>query len=118
MRVLLSVLAWLCAATGPVHAQGKASLQLRLGASEIVRGGETALDAEVQIADGWHINAHQPNDPFLIATELKLVLPPGIANGTIRYPEPEQRSFDFAPGKKLLVHQGKIIIGTKLSVPG
>lgn len=101
----------------PTSASDRVTLELELAAPEAVRGGETPLTARAVIAPGWHINAHQPNEPFLIPTELSLTLPPGIAHGTIRYPTPESKSFAFAPGKQLLVHEGTLSITTTLVVP-
>jgi thiol:disulfide interchange protein DsbD len=117
IAVLLTSLALLCAAVSPASAAGKAALQLKLDSSEAVRGGATGLEVGVQIASGWHINAHQPNDPFLIATDLTFTLPPGVSTGTTRYPEPQLKSFAFAPGKKLLVHDGDIVIRSTVNVP-
>ncbi|MBI3784778.1 MAG: thioredoxin family protein [Deltaproteobacteria bacterium] len=117
MKVLLSIVALLFGVAGAAQAQGKASLTLQLAAPPAIRGAETGIEAQVQVAAGWHINAHQPNDPFLIPTELKLVVPPGISSGTTHYPPPQEKSFAFAPGKKLLVHEGKVVITTTLNVP-
>ncbi len=98
-------------------AAGHVSLELHLANDQATRGGDSALNAIATIEPGWHINAHEPNEPFLIPTELKLTLPPGISSGTIRYPAPEKHSFQFAPGKELLVHAGAAVISTTIQTP-
>lgn len=118
-RCVFSLLAALLLAViaHPAEAVGRVALDLSLGKPEAVRGGETPLDARAIVANGWHINAHQPTETFLIPTELSFVLPPGIATGTVHYPSPETKSFAFAPGKQLLVHEGTLTISTTLMVP-
>lgn len=100
-------------------AEGRVELELQLGAgqNQARRGGTTILDAKATIEPGWHINAHQPNEPFLVPTEIMLTLPPGVSSGTITYPAPEKHAFKFAPGKELLVHQGTLVLPLPINVP-
>ncbi len=100
-----------------VVAQGKVDLHLELDTPEAARGGQTGLEVWAEIARGWHINGHQPTDPFLIPTEVRFVLPPGISTDTVNYPKPDQKAFAFAPGKQLLVYAGKVGMTTALNVP-
>ena len=62
-----------------------------------------------QVAAGFHINAHEPLDPFLIPTDLSLVAA-GSQFAAPLYPKPARRSFAFAPGKSLLVMDGRFEI--------
>ncbi len=62
-----------------------------------------------EVAAGFHINAHKPLDPFLIPTDLSLAAA-GSQFAAPLYPEPARRSFAFAPGKPLLVMDGRIEI--------
>jgi len=94
----------------------RVALDLILQPDGVSRGDATPIDARLVIAAGWHINAHQPNEPFLIPTELSFTLPEGVSVEPPNYPNPESRSFKFAPGKILLVHEGTVRIGTKLLV--
>ncbi|MCX5759773.1 MAG: thioredoxin family protein [Candidatus Hydrogenedentes bacterium] len=50
----------------------------------------TPIGAAVQVAfgEGWHVNAHKPNDEYLIPTDLKLSPGPGMTVRDIAYPEP------------------------------
>jgi len=100
------------------HAEGKVALRLELDRPEAVRGGQAGLEVFAEVERGWHINAHTPNEPFLIPTEVTLTLPPGVSTDTLNYPRPDKRRFAFAPGKELLVYEGKVGITTALTVPG
>lgn len=105
-----------------------AALNVALAASEVVevsirslapnalRGGNIPIEAQVRILPGWHIHGHEPDEPFLIPTELSFELPEGVRTSTLRYPPAEGRSFAFAPNKVLRVYQGTVRITTTLAV--
>ncbi len=114
IATLLGLLLWVASA---VADGGKVSLRLELDRPEAVRGGQAGLEIFTEIARGWHINGPKPTEPFLIPTEVKLTLPPGISTDTLNYPRPDRKSFAFAPGKELLVYEGKVGITTALNVP-
>lgn len=78
-------------------------------------GGEARLAVVVEIPDGWHINAHEPLDEFLIPTEITLDTPEGFTvEGTV-YPEPILETFDFAE-EELAVYEHTATIGIVISV--
>ena len=62
----------------------------------------------LEVARGWHINAHQPTESYLIPTEVQLTLPPGVSTDAIDYPQPDRKTFAFAQGKQLLVYEGQL----------
>src|SRR5262245_14714318 len=98
-------------------AGNKITLSLELDTPAAVRGGQTGLVVWADVERGWHINAHKPNDSFLIPTEASFTLPLGISTDTVNYPRPDRHTFAFAPGKELLVYEGKVGITTALNVP-
>jgi DsbC/DsbD-like thiol-disulfide interchange protein len=59
--------------------------------------GVGTLVADVSIPDGCHIQSHEPGEPFLIPTELRLEPSEGLRIGEIAYPEGTARSFDWTP---------------------
>jgi len=95
----------------------RVKLELQAPDAKAARGQRMALDAYALIDAGWHINGHEPIQAFLIPTELRLTLPPGVATETLYYPPPDRRRFAFAPGEELLVYEGKVGIATALLVP-
>lgn len=105
----------LCLAA-PLHAaDAKVSLALRPAVA--TKGASTDLTVEVTIADGWHVNAHQPNQKFLVPTTLSLMLPAGATAGDVAYPKPEAKTFAFAGDVELLVYEGTVPLRTSVRLP-
>lgn len=98
-------------------AAGRVALDLKPATSAALRGGELELTVRAIIGAGWHINAHEPGEKFLIPTELSWDLPEGVTAAPVAYPEPEKRIFAFAPGKTLLVYEGTLLLPTRISIP-
>jgi thioredoxin:protein disulfide reductase len=78
-----------------------------------LQAGPSEAVTEVTIAPGWHINAHEPRDEFLIPTTLDLSPPQGETAGAVRWPTPVERTLAFSAGKPLLLYEGTV----KLSAP-
>jgi len=95
----------------------KVVLHLELDSPKAARGGQTGLEILPEVERGWHINAHRPTEPYLVPTEVQLMLPPGVSADTVAYPQPDQKTFAFAQGRQLLVYQGNLRIVTALHVP-
>ena len=72
------------------------------------------LVLSVTLERGWHVNAHDPDRPYLIPTSLD-VDPPGDAGiAEIRYPEPVVHSLAFAPDVKLRLYEGSFPVRVRL----
>jgi thiol:disulfide interchange protein DsbD len=108
----LSILSVPAAAAAP-----KLVLEIEATGEAAPRGGIMPLEVLAKIERGWHINAHEPNRPFLIPTELTLRLPSGVEHEPIEYPPPDKRTFAFAAGEELLVYEGKLGLATGVRVP-
>ncbi len=80
--------------------------------------GDTAgMVVRVAIEDGWHTNSNQPTYDYLIATDVKLQLPPGWqAAGAPRYPAGQMKQFDFA-ADPISVYEGEVLIRSSLETP-
>jgi len=98
-------------------ASDKVRLTIVLDTAAAARGGQTGMEVWAEIARGWHINAHKPNEQFLIPTDVTFTLPPGISADPLNYPKPDRKTFAFAQGKELLVYEGKVGMTTALDVP-
>lgn len=118
-RLILSGLVcfWTCAAGAGAAERGTVTLRLQPAVEALVRGGSTRIDVVAEIQRGWHIQAHRPNEPFVIPTELTFVLPAGVTAETVEYPAPESAEFAFAPGKTLLVYAGRVTCTTSVHLP-
>jgi thiol:disulfide interchange protein DsbD len=73
---------------------------------------------EMTIASGWHVNAHDPTDRFLIPTTLEVTPPPGVKAGEVRYPAAVEKTLAFAEGKKLRLYEGRVRIEAPLEGTG
>ena len=73
--------------------------------------GASRVVATVAVQSGFHVNAHRPNEEFLIATALTLQSV-GIAFDEPAYPEPQSKTFSFNGDKPLLVLDGTFDITT------
>jgi thiol:disulfide interchange protein DsbD len=79
----------------------------------LLREGGT-LVGEVTIAPGWHVNAHEPRDRFLVPTELTVTAPAGVAVGTVEYPPPVERKLAFSEAP-LLLYEGTVRLRAPVS---
>ncbi len=95
-------------ATGLV-ARADAAPVVKLGGHVEEAGAGVVVRGLVEIASGYHINAHVPDEPFLIPTVLTLSAG-GATFGEPAYPEPEAQTFSFSPDKPMLVYDGTIEI--------
>ena len=75
-----------------------------------VRAG-TAFEAfvMVQVADGWHVNAHEPTQPYFIGTTLDVAPREDLRVEAAYYPDPLFRPFGFTDDT-LAVYEGEIAI--------
>ena len=70
-----------------------------------VRAGSAAtVQLPFRIAQGFHINSHQPGSELLIPTVLHMDPPTDIEIAKVQYPAGKELSFDFAPEEKLNVY--------------
>jgi thiol:disulfide interchange protein DsbD len=67
----------------------------------------------VQIANGYHVNANPPSQPYLKATELELQPAEGISVDFITYPDPLIRKFSFSE-TPLKVYEGDTNLKVRL----
>ncbi|MBU6281244.1 thioredoxin family protein [bacterium] len=77
------------------------------GAIEALPGGRARARATLEIAPGFHVNAHVPRQAFLVPTDLTLT---SGGFGPPSYPEPVERKFAFAGDEALLVYDGTVRI--------
>lgn len=115
LPLLLAVVGAAIAANPPAAA-AKVTLSSSVDAPYAVPGASLALRVQAEIDDDWHINAHEPKDPFLVPTVLTIETPAGVEIGAVVYPQPLEKSFAFAAGKTLLVYEGEVPLRTTLAL--
>ncbi len=67
------------------------------------------------LSEGWHVNAHEPLDEFLIPTVLSVDAPKGVAVGEVVYPEHEMYTFSFSE-EPLAVYEREFHLGLVLQL--
>jgi len=73
------------------------------------RGGSFQIAVVMNIRQGFHVNAREKSEEYLIATDLKAQLPSGFTNGEVVYPKGKLETFTFSK-KPLNVYQGTVIL--------
>ncbi|HEY3175503.1 MAG TPA: cytochrome c biogenesis protein CcdA [Candidatus Polarisedimenticolia bacterium] len=123
-RIILSALIVLLAAvaqTGPARAQAFTSARVvkargYLSFDKVPPGSVFRLAVELQISDGYHVNAHKPTLDYLIPTNLDLAearTDPGFTLSEPIYPDHIERAFSFTDGVKLRVYEGRALVGVE-----
>ncbi len=83
---------------------------------ELADGGAAELELTLEIAQGYHINAHDPGMTDLIGVEVTAVGAPGLAL-TIDYPQGEAFMTEMFP-EAIFVHEGAVTIRVRLEQTG
>lgn len=102
------------ALTAIVHAAGPA-LDAKWQIAPAAAGGPVELTLTIALERGWHLNANDPDRPYLIPTTLEIDLPPGTTLQSIQYPEAVVRSLAFAAGMPLRLYEGTFSIRVRLA---
>jgi hypothetical protein len=77
--------------------------------------GAPELTLTVALERGWHVNANDPDRPYLVPTTLEITPPSGTKIESIRYPDAVVQSLAFAPDTRLRLYEGTFAIRVKLS---
>ncbi len=115
LLLVLGAACWTAAATATE--EPKVSLEVKPDATAVARGGALGIEVVATIARGWHINAHQPTQPFLKPTVLTFTVPAGVTVEPVNYPRPHTRKFAFAGDSELQVYEGRLGLATAIHVP-
>jgi hypothetical protein len=77
------------------------------------------VDLHFRIADGLHINSHNPTDKTLIPTRLAVVEVSGLNVTAVDFPQGSDFNPPFAPKDKLSVYTGEFVLHAHLTAqPG
>src|SRR5688572_15346297 len=131
IAVLVAAAAVLAAAPAPSPAQTgteggapapppPATELVRVAEAAPVRGARgSVVEATISftVLDGWHINAHRPNEDFLVATVLTLQGTAGVTPGAPRYPDAKQVQLSFSE-TPLAVYEENASLVVPLAIDG
>lgn len=73
------------------------------------RGSAFQIAVVMKIRPGFHVNAREKSEDYLIATDLKAELPAGFSSGEVVYPKGKLEHFTFSK-KPLNVYQDTIVL--------
>ena len=73
------------------------------------RGSSFQIAVVMKIRRGFHVNAREKSEDYLIATDLKAALPAGFSGGEVSYPKGKLEKFAFSK-IPLNVYQDTVIL--------
>jgi thiol:disulfide interchange protein DsbD len=120
LQVLFATLAFFALATIAI-AQGTAyppaasvvQPQAYVSLQPVPRGRVFEIAVVAKISPGFHVNAHEPSEEYLIPTRLLADLPPGIVLVDTTYPRGVMRAFRFSK-TQLRVYEGSFTMRMNL----
>lgn len=111
-RTIVTVLWAVAACVAPVHASAAGpSVET---AWKIEKGSATEAVLTITLEKGWHVNANDPDRPFLIPTTLEVADAEKVGVASIRYPDAVVHGLAFAPGTPLRLYEGTFVIRVRL----
>jgi len=82
----------------------------------VARGMSFQVAVVLKIRNGFHVNAREVTEDYLIPTDLRAEVPAGFKLGTVAYPKGTLQTFTFSKNKKLNVYSGNVTILMPLTV--
>ncbi len=82
----------------------------------VARGMSFQVAVVLKIRNGFHVNAREVTEDYLIPTDLRVEVPAGFKLGTVTYPKGTLQTFTFSKNKKLNVYSGNVTILLPLTV--
>jgi thiol:disulfide interchange protein DsbD len=109
--ILLFAFLALCAALPSQVPSGRDVVKPEIYASlePVARGSSFQIAVVMKIRPGFHVNAREKSEDYLIATDLKAALPAGFNNGDVSYPKGKLEKFAFSK-TPLNVYQDTVIL--------
>jgi thiol:disulfide interchange protein DsbD len=98
-------------AASVVQPQAYVSLQ------PVPRGRPFEIAIVAKITPGFHVNAHEPSEEYLIPTKVMADLPPGVVLVETTYPRGVMRAFRFSK-TQLRVYETSFTVRMKLRAEG
>ena len=81
------------------------------------RGSRFEIAVVAKIRNGFHINAHEKSEDYLIATDLRAEVPAGFQAGEVTYPKGSLHTFTFSK-TPLNVYEDTITLRLPLTALG
>ena len=82
----------------------------------VARGGSVQVAVVMKIRPGFHVNAREVTEDYLIRTDLKTDPPAGFKLGEVAYPKGTLQTFTFSKDKKLNVYTDSVTLHLPVTV--
>ncbi|HKW56808.1 MAG TPA: protein-disulfide reductase DsbD domain-containing protein [Candidatus Acidoferrum sp.] len=105
--LLLAIVAALPSASQVPNPKDVVSPTAYASLDPVGRGSAFQIAVLVKIRNGFHINAREKSEEYLIATDLQAAAPAGFKIGPVSYPKGQLHSFSFSK-TPLNVYEGTI----------
>jgi Disulphide bond corrector protein DsbC len=117
-RSLLLAIATLAAVANGQVPSGKAVVAPSAYASydPVARGSSIQIAVVMKIRPGFHVNAREVTQDYLIRTDLKTEPPAGFKVGEVAYPKGTLQTFTFSKDKKLNVYTESVTLRVPVTV--
>jgi Disulphide bond corrector protein DsbC len=76
----------------------------------VARGAAFQVAVVIKIRAGFHVNAREVTEDYLIRTDLRAEVPAGFKAGDVLYPKGTLRTFSFSKNKPLNVYTDSITL--------
>lgn len=90
------------------------SPEVYVSSEPAARGVPFEVAVVFKIRPGFHVNAREKSEDYLIATDLRAEIPVGFKSAAVNYPKGELHTFTFAK-KPLNVYQGTVTLRMPVS---
>jgi hypothetical protein len=90
------------------------SPEVYVSSEPAARGVPFEVAVVFKIRPGFHVNAREKSEDYLIATDLRAEIPAGFKAGGVSYPKGELHTFTFSK-KPLNVYQGTVTLRMPLT---
>jgi thiol:disulfide interchange protein DsbD len=113
--LVLVALATIAFAQGKTYPSAASVIQPQtyISLQPVPRGHAFEIAVVAKISPGFHINAHEPSEEYLIPTKILADLPSGISLVETTYPRGVMRAFRFSK-TPLRVYEGSFTVKMKL----
>ncbi|NOZ56908.1 MAG: protein-disulfide reductase DsbD [Calditrichaeota bacterium] len=91
-------------------------VEVKPSLSAVQPGSSMKIAVVLKVREGWHVNAHQTSEDFLLPTVVEFTPVDGVTFSEPVYPKPELQKFSFWE-KPIQVYAGKVVIYAEVTVP-
>jgi DsbC/DsbD-like thiol-disulfide interchange protein len=117
LLVLAAALAWSPVANSQdVSAKDVLAPTAYVSYDPVARGMTLQVAVVLKIRPGFHVNAHEVSEEYLIPTEVRPDAPAGFKMGAVSYPKGTLETFAFSKNKPLNVYTGTATVRLPLTV--